>query len=91
MCEGMKGFRRKVSTRTKILSPNICYFVAISRFVSIYALFGRLWAKKVQKMTCDDMMTQGGGGLMTKYPLFTKMLAKPMVLNTFQGSYQTET
>ena len=37
-----------------------------------------------QKMTCDDMMTQGGGkALMTKYPLFTEILAKPMVLNTF--------
>ena len=33
--------RRKVWTRTKILSPNIRYFVAI------YALFGDLWAKKV--------------------------------------------
>ena len=33
--------------RTKILSPNIGYFVANSRFVAIYALFGRLWAKSV--------------------------------------------
>ena len=37
-----------------------------------------------QKMTCDDMMTRGGG-LMTKYPLFTEILAKPMILNTFQA------
>ena len=29
-----------------------------------------------QKMTCDDMMTEG-----TKYPLFTEILAKPMILN----------
>ena len=29
------------------LSPNIRYFVAIIRFVAIYALFGRLWAKDV--------------------------------------------
>ena len=46
-----------------------------------------------QKMTCDDMMTQGAGGggkaLITKYPLFTEILAKPIILNTFLGSYQT--
>jgi len=41
-----KGLRRKVWTGTKILSPNICYFVVILRFVEIYALFGNLWAKK---------------------------------------------
>ena len=29
----------------KILKPRICYFVAILRFVVIYALFERLWAK----------------------------------------------
>ena len=46
MCEGTKGLRRKVWTRTKILSPNMRYFVATLRFVSILALFGRLWAKK---------------------------------------------
>ena len=42
-----------------------------------------------QKMTCDDMMTQGGEGvrLMTKYPLFTEILGKPLILNTFKGSY----
>ena len=40
LCEGTKGLRRKVWTQTKILSPNICYFVAI------YALFGRFWANK---------------------------------------------
>ena len=39
-------FAEKVLTRTKILSPNIRYFVAIIRFVAIYALFGNLWAKK---------------------------------------------
>ena len=38
--------RRKVWTRTKILSPNIRYFVAILRFVAIYLLFGDLWPKK---------------------------------------------
>ena len=27
--EGTKGHRRKVWTRTKILSPNICFYVAI--------------------------------------------------------------
>ena len=45
LCEGTKGLRRKVWIRTKILSPNIHYFVAILRFVTIYALFGNLWAK----------------------------------------------
>ena len=33
--------------RTEILSPNIRYFVAILRFVVIYALFGNFLAKKV--------------------------------------------
>ena len=42
-----KGLRRKVWTRMKILSPNICYFVVTLRFVAIYVLSGRLWAKKV--------------------------------------------
>ena len=41
-----KGLRRKVWTQTKILSPNIRYFVAILRFVVIYALTRRLWQKK---------------------------------------------
>ena len=36
LCEGTKGLRRKVCTRTKILSPNICYIVAILIFVAIY-------------------------------------------------------
>ena len=44
--EGTNGLRQKVWTQTKILSPNIRYFVAILRFVAIYALFGNLWAKK---------------------------------------------
>ena len=47
MCEGTKGRRQKVDTQTKILSPNIRYFVAILRFVAIYALFGNLRAKEV--------------------------------------------
>ena len=38
LCKGMKGLRQKVWTWTKILSPNICYFVGILRFVAIYAL-----------------------------------------------------
>ena len=38
--EYTKGLRRKVLTRTKILSPNICYLVGILRFVAIYALDG---------------------------------------------------
>ena len=44
--EGTKDLCRKVWTRTKISSPDIRYFVAILRFVAIYALFGRLGAKK---------------------------------------------
>ena len=43
---GTWGPRQKVWTRTKILSPNIRYFVEILRFVAIYALFGNLWTKK---------------------------------------------
>ena len=40
-------------------------------------------------MTCDDMMTQEGvgvKGLMTKYPLFTEILDKALILKTFQGT-----
>ena len=36
-----------------------------------------------QKMTCDDMMTRGG---ITKYPLFTEILDKALILKTFQGT-----
>ena len=39
VAEGTKGLRQKVWTRTKLLSPNIHYFVAILRFFAIYALF----------------------------------------------------
>ena len=42
LCEGTRGLRRKVWTQTKILSPNIRYFVAILRLVAVYALFGNL-------------------------------------------------
>ena len=45
--ERASGAHRKVWTWTKILSSNIRYFVVIFRFVTIYALFGNLWAKKV--------------------------------------------
>ena len=38
MREGTKRNRRNVWTQTKILSPNTRYFVAILRFVAIYAL-----------------------------------------------------
>ena len=43
---GWQKSRRKVWTWTKILSPNLRYFDVISRFVAIYALLERLWAKK---------------------------------------------
>ena len=38
MCEGTKGLRRKFWTQTKILIPNIRYFVVILRSVAIYAV-----------------------------------------------------
>ena len=44
--EAAKDLRRKVWTPTLILSPYIRYFVAILRFVAIYAILGGLWAKK---------------------------------------------
>ena len=42
-CEGTKGLRRNVRTRTKILDPNICYFVTIlrSRFTHFLKSFGQ--------------------------------------------------
>ena len=46
LCEGIKGLRRKVWTLAKILIINIPFAVAILRFVTFYAQFGRLWAKK---------------------------------------------
>ena len=45
--EGAKGLRRKVWTLRKILGPNIRFFVAILRFVAIYALFWKSSGKKV--------------------------------------------
>ena len=45
-CEGTKGLCRKVWTWTKILSTDTRQFVTILRFVVIYALFGRLGAKR---------------------------------------------
>ena len=45
LCEGTKGLHRKVWIRTKILSPNICYFIAILRFVAVCTLFESLWEK----------------------------------------------
>ena len=42
LCEGTKGLCRKVLTRTKILSPNTRYFVAILRFVAINAFYKAL-------------------------------------------------
>ena len=44
LCEGLKGLRRKVWTQTKILSPNIRYFVAnwdLSRFTHFLEIFGQ--------------------------------------------------
>ena len=47
MRENAKVHRRQFWTQTKILNKSITYFVAISRFVAIYALFGDLLAKEV--------------------------------------------
>ena len=46
LCKSAKGLRLKVCTQTKNLSPNIRYFVAILRFVAMFALSWRPWAKK---------------------------------------------
>ena len=50
------GAWRKVWTRTKILSPNILYFVAILRFVAIYAFYKALnaWQVPIIKYTLDE-------------------------------------
>ena len=45
--QGAKVVRKCGGSSAKFFSPNICYFVAILRFLTIYALFGRLWAKYV--------------------------------------------
>ena len=45
MCEGTKGVCQKVLTRAKILSPSVGCFVAILRFVSIYAFFWKTLGK----------------------------------------------
>ena len=42
----LQGGRRLCEGSDENLSTNICYFVAMLRFVAIYALFGRLWARK---------------------------------------------
>ena len=62
LCEGTKGLRQKVWIGTKILSSSIRYFVAIIRFIAIYALFGNLWAKKGffgQKQCCLGKKVEG--------------------------------
>ena len=51
LCEGTKGLRRKIWTQTKLLSPNIRYFVAILRFVAIYTLFWKSLGKNVLSKT----------------------------------------
>ena len=48
VCQGGKScVRRKVWIGTKLLSPNIHYFVAILRFVATYAPFLEIVGKKV--------------------------------------------
>ena len=55
-CKGTKGLCRNVWIWTKILSPNTRYFVAILRFVTIYAFF-KLKVPFVQTQTKDSFLT----------------------------------
>ena len=53
------GAWRKVWTRTKILSPNILYFVAILRFVAIYAFYkGFYWALIARQLPFVQIQTK---------------------------------
>ena len=54
LCEGTKGLCQKVWIRTKVLSPNIRYFVVILRFVAIYTLFWSIWAKERAFLAVQD-------------------------------------
>ena len=42
-----KDAQKREGPSAKFFSRHICYLVAILRFVTIYAPFGRLWAKSV--------------------------------------------
>ena len=69
-------FAEKVLTRTKILSPNIRYFVAIIRFVAIYALFGNLWAKKCLFGSKTVFLGKEGHFYMVYIAYFTELKSK---------------
>ena len=60
--ESAKGLRRKVWTQTKIISPNILYFVTILGFVAIYFLEDWAWGWSVSGLEgcLEDRL---GGGL----------------------------
>ena len=58
LCEGTKGLRRKVWTRTKIFSPNIRYVVVILRFVKIYALYKASFRPDSDKRQLPFVQTQ---------------------------------
>ena len=58
LCEGTKGLRHKVWTGTIILSPNIRYFVAILRFVAIYALYKASFRPDSDKIQLSFVQTQ---------------------------------
>ena len=73
-CEGRKGFRRKVWTRTKIFSPNIGYVVATLRFVAIYALFGNLWTKKCHFWSKTMLLWQEVHYYMVYIAYFTELI-----------------
>ena len=68
-----ESLRRKVWTWTEILSPNIGYFVGISRFVARYALFRIVWAKQVLFLDKKQMYKEFSSFLMlcTGYALHT--------------------
>ena len=58
----------KRQTQTKILSLNIRNFLEILRFVAIYALFGRFWAKN-----CPKKILQVIFALAEKLPSFATL------------------
>ena len=95
LCEGTKGLRRKVWTRTKISSTNIRYFVVILRFVAIFAVFGRLgaikcfWGFILSEKECGIMIT-GCWGLETNNKLTSDQSQLRRLSLTFQtwGSCQ---
>ena len=63
--------REKVWTGTKILSPNIRYFVAKLKFVAIYTHFGNIWAKKELFWTKTVLFGQKSALVCCMYCVYT--------------------